>query len=71
MREYQEKKQELHCNCCGKTIAYEALIVRKKWGYFSGKDGEIHSFCICENCYDRIRAEFRIPVEAEPVQEYL
>ena len=40
-------------------------------GYFSEKDGETHRFCICESCYDRIRAGFQIPVEIETAQEYL
>ena len=49
----------------------DVVTVEQRWGYFSEKDGEIHRFCICESCYDRIRAGFQIPVEIETTQEYL
>ena len=69
-----EKKIQ-RCNGCGKVIRWEqdmlqegVLEIEQTWGYFSGKDGEIHSFCLCEDCYDRIRETFVIPVK---VQEYL
>lgn len=70
-----ETKKLLHCNCCGKKILsqteQDVLMVEQRWGYFSEKDGEIHLFCLCESCYDRIRAGFQIPVEVKPAQEYL
>lgn len=70
-----ETKKLLYCNCCGKTMlsgaAQDLLVVEHRWGYFSGKDGEIHRFYLCESCYDRIRTGFQIPVEIEAVQEYL
>lgn len=69
------KSNELKCNCCGKTIQTENDIIKEgvfqtewEWGYFSGKDGERHSFCLCEACYDKITAHFVIPVQ---VEEYL
>lgn len=65
----------LHCNGCGKTIRKEEGMYREgvfwaeqEWGYFSEKDGERHSFCLCEKCYDRMIRNFVIPVE---VEEYL
>ncbi|MCD8104542.1 MAG: hypothetical protein LUF35_05980 [Lachnospiraceae bacterium] len=65
----------LHCNGCGKTIEIEdgmyregVLVVEQEWGYFSGKDGERHSFCLCESCYDRMVRQFVIPVK---IEEYL
>ncbi|MCD7744970.1 MAG: hypothetical protein LUI13_06795 [Lachnospiraceae bacterium] len=65
----------VRCNNCGKTILCEddvllegALFVEQEWGYFSRKDGECHSFCLCEDCYDTIVRNFAIPVE---VEEYL
>ena len=70
-----ETKKLPHCNCCGKMLLsrteQDVLTVEKRWGYFSEKDGEIHRFCLCESCYDRILAEFCIPVEVEATQEYL
>ena len=41
----------------------EGLHVEKSWGYFSGKDGEIHSFDLCESCYDLLVQDFQIPPE--------
>lgn len=69
------KEKVLRCNKCGKKILVEKDIVREgilkvEWdfGYFSGKDGERHSFCLCESCYDKLRESFAIPVS---VEEYL
>lgn len=61
-----EKRQV--CNCCGRDIpvypspdAGEFVDIVKKWGYFSGKDGEIHRISVCESCYDAWVASFVIP----------
>lgn len=37
----------------------------KKMGIFSHKDGELHRFDICEECYDTWIASFQIPVYGE------
>lgn len=74
MRKYQggrdKKLIEIVCNCCGRKLALndgmmteEALRIEVEWGYFSGKDGEIHSFDICEECYDRLIQNFAVPPE--------
>ena len=78
MREYricetQEKETvKMICNMCGKEIEIkngipeeDVLSVDKEWGYFSGKDGERHRFDLCEACYDRVKEQFKIPVEIE------
>ena len=39
--------------------------MKKEWGYFSGKDLKVHSFNLCEACYDRLLEEFEIPVTVE------
>ena len=70
--------EEVVCNCCGKTIKTEHGIVKEgifmaeiKWGYFSEKDGEIHSFDMCEACYDKMTESFQVPIERKPVREFL
>lgn len=70
-----EGTKVLRCNGCGKEVVSgqgvpreELLEIEWKWGYFSKKDGECHSFCLCEDCYDRIRRAFALPVT---VREYL
>ncbi len=70
------KKQCIICNQCGKIIAQDQdradwLHVEKNWGYFSGKDGEIHSFDLCEACYERLIKGFRHPVTVSDQKEYL
>lgn len=62
----------VYCNMCGKEMEYQNMIpkgeglhVEKHWGYFSEKDGEIHQFDLCENCYDRFTEDFVLPVEIE------
>ncbi len=77
MRQYkiQETKEieKIICNRCGKIISVtkgmmkeDILSVEKRWGYFSNKDNEVHSFDLCEECYDKIVAEFLFPVNTIP-----
>ena len=82
MRKYKNQKenqvQEILCNCCGKKIRIENGMVMEgvfhgqvQWGYFSEKDGQIHSFELCEKCYDELTARFRIPVTVKKQTEML
>lgn len=65
MREYDacyeegQKISKVVCNACGKEIEKDIhgyfadyLHVEKSWGYQSGKDGAVHEFDICEECYN-------------------
>lgn len=61
---------ELYCDCCKKKMNVQNGVVKEgvfsidySWGYFSHKDGEIHSIDLCEECYDRIISENNINVE--------
>lgn len=76
MRQYKIEEirtiEKIICNKCGKEIAVkhdmtqtDVLSVEKRWGYFSKKDNEVHSFDLCEECYDEMIATFQIPVEIE------
>ena len=72
------KKYSIFCNMCGKEIKMEndraregVLSVEKLWGYFSEKDGEVHSFDLCEACYDRLIAQFQIPITIRKQTELL
>ena len=63
------------CNKCGKTLKVEngyiaegAISISERWGYFSKKDLEQHSFELCEKCYDEIVSQFKIPVT---ISEYV
>ncbi|HIV40375.1 MAG TPA: hypothetical protein H9747_15510 [Candidatus Blautia stercorigallinarum] len=82
MRKYENQKerqvQEILCNCCGRKIRIEKGMVMEgvfhgqvQWGYFSEKDGESHSFDLCEACYDRLTAGFKIPPEKITEKELL
>ncbi|MBD5396424.1 MAG: hypothetical protein HDR23_10330 [Lachnospiraceae bacterium] len=82
MRIYSDKdKKELisiTCNKCKKIIKVEDGIVKEgcfcgnsQFGYFSNKDGMKYSFDLCEECYDKMIAEFAIPAETEEVYEML
>ena len=82
MREYTEGTRKIIgkmiCNQCGKVWTAENgketedwLCVDKTWGYFSGKDGERHSFDLCEECYDRLIRGFALPVTVEERKELL
>lgn len=76
MRQYSletkesKKTEQIICNCCGKQIPVAGghpregvFSVDHTWGYFSDKDGETHSFDLCEECYDKWIRSFRIPVD--------
>lgn len=76
MRQYQIKEikevKKIICNQCGKEMqvtngrAEEGVFSADyAWGYFSEKDGEKHSFDLCEDCYDKLLASFKIPAEIE------
>ena len=58
------KDRKIICNCWE-----EFLHVEKEWGYFSGKDGEIQEFDICEACYDQWVKSFQIPVRTIEITE--
>ena len=58
------------CNCCQKVLKSEQEIlkeecveVRHSFGYFSKKDTVVHSFRLCEDCYDKIVSVFAVPPE--------
>lgn len=72
MREYKNEEVKtlecIICNGCGRIIAVKhgmpmegVLQVQQVWEYMSGKDGEVDSFDLCEECYDRMTEQFRIP----------
>ena len=76
MRQYQIKEtkeiKKIICNQCGKEIPVVDGYPREgvfsadqEWGYFSEKDGERHSFDLCEECYDRLLASFKVPADIE------
>ena len=66
------QENKIICNKCGKEILIEksiyhqdVLTVEKRWGYFSEKDNEVHTFDICEVCYDEWTSTFLVPIEVE------
>lgn len=61
---------KVYCNACGKKLYVKHGIVLEgcnsftvEWDYFSEKDGEIHRFDLCEECYDKFIKTFKISVE--------
>ena len=69
-------ENKLICNGCGRNLKVENGFLRedvfegkKQWGYFSKKDGILHSFVICEKCYDEMIDRFVIPPEVSEVHE--
>lgn len=48
-----------------------AISIDHVWDYFSEKDGQVHHFDLCEECYDQMINRFRIPVSIEEQTEYL
>ena len=80
MRKYNLDKtvKQIKCNMCGKEITVDHGMVKEGifsceylWGYFSEKDGEKHSFDLCESCYDRMTEEFCLPIEKSEATEMI
>lgn len=71
-------ERKICCNFCARELQSEqgilredALFVKKDWGYFSKKDLELHEFVLCEDCYERLIAKFKIPVKIWDKQEIM
>lgn len=82
MRQYldpdQRTLEKIVCNQCGRELKLKNGIVQEgiftgeaRFSYFSGKDGEKHSFDLCEECYDRLVKGFLVPVTVEEETEFL
>lgn len=63
MRKYGKdgRLESVICNRCGRKLAVRNGIVREgvfssdhAWDFFSEKDGEVHHFDLCEECYDEV-----------------
>jgi ribosomal-protein-alanine N-acetyltransferase len=70
--------QPVRCNCCGKVLKVEkgilmedAFEASKEWGYFSKRDMEVHQFNLCEECYETMISQFKIPVHIKKKLEAL
>ena len=80
MRVKKKKKQlvKVVCNACGKELLVENGILKEEcihvnhdFGFFGAKDGESEKFDLCEACYEKLTAGFRIPVERRERKEML
>lgn len=82
MRIYVDEQEKqlatVLCNACGRELTVERGIVQEGcfqgdtvFGYFSSRDGRRHRFDLCEACYNKMIAAFRIPVTEEEVVELL
>ena len=71
----QYPDRQVYCNCCGRVINVSGknqedfLQVKKVWSYFSSKDLTGQNFNMCEACYDKMTASFKIPVEEFPIDD--
>ncbi|MCR5754232.1 MAG: hypothetical protein K6G30_05385 [Acetatifactor sp.] len=79
MRKYENNQLvQVVCNNCEKRLQLKDGYIKEGcfsadylFGYFSGKDTLRHRFDLCEDCYDKIVAGFRIPVEESTEKELL
>lgn len=72
MREYKNTEAKvldrIICNGCGRIVTVKhgmpmegVFQARQVWEYMSEKDGEVDSFDLCEECYDKMTEQFMIP----------
>ncbi|MCI8718525.1 MAG: hypothetical protein K1W19_13350 [Lachnospiraceae bacterium] len=80
MRKYNTKNeiQKITCNMCKRELKIENGIVKEGvfgseylWNYFSDKDGQVHSFDLCESCYDKLMKQFKIRPEIKETTELI
>lgn len=80
MRKYNKSMEleKLICNNCGKELKVTEGILREgcfsidyPWGYFSSMDGMKHRFDLCEECYQKMTAQFLIAPEESETTEIL
>lgn len=82
MRQYLDGNnktlKKVVCNQCGRELKLQNGIVQEgvfqgdaRWGYFSKRDGEHHSFDLCESCYEKLLESFLIPACVEEQTELL
>ena len=80
MRVYEEKKKmtKVVCNACGKKLLVENGILKEEcihvehdFGFFGTRDGESDSFDLCEACYEKLIAQFAVPVDKKESVELL
>lgn len=80
MRKYvnESELETVVCNKCKKVLKVENGILKEgcfhadyAFGYFSNRDGQEHSFDLCEECYDEVTAEFALPPMVQEKSELL
>lgn len=82
MRKYEDgqdkKLVRAVCNKCGRLLKVEGGYLKEgcfsadvAFGYFSRKDGTVHSFDLCEDCYDEMVSQFKVPVEEKEETELI
>ena len=82
MRKYEDgqdrKLVRAVCNKCGRVLKVENGYLKEgcfsadaAFGYFSRKDGTVHCFDLCEDCYDEMISQFQVPVEEKEDTELL
>lgn len=74
----QSELETVVCNKCKKNLKVEKGILKEGcfhvdyvFGYFSTKDGQKHSFDLCEECYDAMAEQFELPVCVQEKSELL
>lgn len=80
MRKYNQENEleTVVCNKCKKELRVENGILKEGcfhvdyvFGYFSRKDGQKHSFDLCENCYDGMLETLTLPADIRDERELL
>ena len=63
---------------CGKKLVVKSGVLREgaisihhAWDFFSEKDGEIHRWDMCEECYDNLLGQFRVEPDVEEQVEFI
>ena len=47
------------------------ISVHHAWDFISEKDGEVHHWDMCEECYDNLLGQFRLEPDVEEQVEFI
>jgi hypothetical protein len=62
-----EITKDVICNACGTScksdsgLEFSYALLNAHWGYSSPRDGQVHAAHLCNQCFDVIVKNFKIP----------
>lgn len=72
IQKLEKKIDKVYCNACGREIKMnkygyfdDYLTVEKRWSYGSRFDNQVHSFDLCQDCYNILIESLQVKPDVE------